>query len=118
MALAHPCGGLVMRTRSWTVGVLASLVLAAVAGCGGSSPSGSAATPGRGTIGIAMPTTKSARWIGDGANIKRQLELLGYGADLQYAEDDVDTQIKQLETMVGKHEKALVIGAIDGSKLK
>src|SRR6516225_6295538 len=40
------------------------------------------------TIGIAMPTKSSARWIDDGNNIVKVLRERGYGTDLQYAEDD------------------------------
>ena len=30
------------------------------------------------TVGVAMPTQSSERWINDGANMKAQLEALGY----------------------------------------
>lgn len=46
-----------------------------------------AATGGK-KVGVAMPTQSSERWINDGANMKAQLEALGYEVDLQYAEDD------------------------------
>ena len=46
-------------------------------------------TEAGGKIGVAMPTQSSERWINDGANMKAQLEALGYEVDLQYAEDDV-----------------------------
>ena len=39
------------------------------------------------TIGIAMPTKSSARWIDDGNNMVKQLQEAGYETDLQYAED-------------------------------
>ena len=41
------------------------------------------------TVGVAMPTQSSERWLNDGANIKEQLEAKGYKVELQYAEDDV-----------------------------
>ena len=41
------------------------------------------------TIGIAMPTKSSARWIDDGNNMVKQLQEAGYDTDLQYAEDDI-----------------------------
>ena len=41
------------------------------------------------TIGIAMPTKSSARWIDDGNNMVKVLKEHGYGTDLQYAEDDI-----------------------------
>ena len=41
--------------------------------------SGDAEQPGAGkTVGIAMPTQSSERWINDGANMKAQLEAAGY----------------------------------------
>jgi len=71
----------------------------------------------KGTIGIAMPTKSSARWIADGGNMVTALKEKGYGADLQYAEDDIPNQLSQVENMVTKGVKALVIAAIDGTTL-
>ena len=71
----------------------------------------------KGTIGIAMPTKSSARWIADGGNMVTALKEKGYGADLQYAEDDIPNQLAQVENMVTKGVKALVIAAIDGTTL-
>jgi len=68
-------------------------------------------------VGIAMPTQSSARWIADGANLKAQLEKAGYSVDLQYAEDNIDAQISQLENMITKGVSALVIASIDGESL-
>ena len=68
-------------------------------------------------IGVAMPTQSLQRWNQDGANMKAQLEDKGYEVDLQYANDDVNTQIQQLENMITKKCKVLVIAAIDGSAL-
>src|SRR5690242_21239444 len=71
----------------------------------------------KGTVGIAMPTKSSARWIDDGNNMVKALKEKGYGADLQYAEDDIPNQLSQVENMVTKGVKALVIAAIDGTTL-
>jgi putative multiple sugar transport system substrate-binding protein len=89
-----------------------ALALAAVA----AAPSGAIAQ-GKGTVGIAMPTKSSARWIADGDNMVKSLKEKGYGADLQYAEDDIPNQLSQVENMVTKGVKALVIAAIDGTTL-
>ncbi len=70
-----------------------------------------------GTVGVAMPTKSSERWISDGNNIKSQLEEAGYEVDLQYAEDDIPTQVSQVENMVTKGVDVLVIAAIDGTAL-
>src|SRR3977135_1975339 len=69
------------------------------------------------TVGIAMPTKSSARWIDDGNNMVKVLKERGYNTDLQYAEDDIPNQLAQVENMVTKGAKALVIAAIDGTTL-
>ena len=71
----------------------------------------------KGTIGIAMPTKSSARWIADGDNIVKVLQARGYKTDLQYADNDIPNQLAQIENMITKKEKALVIAAIDGTTL-
>ncbi|EPE98014.1 MULTISPECIES: multiple monosaccharide ABC transporter substrate-binding protein [Rhizobium] len=71
----------------------------------------------KGTVGIAMPTKSSARWIDDGNNIVKQLQDAGYSTDLQYADDDIPNQLSQIENMVTKGVKVLVIAAIDGTTL-
>ncbi len=70
-----------------------------------------------GLVGIAMPTKSSARWIADGDNLVKSLVALGYETDLQYAEDDIPTQLNQVENMITKGAKVLVIAAIDGTTL-
>jgi putative multiple sugar transport system substrate-binding protein len=72
---------------------------------------------GKATVGIAMPTKASARWIDDGNNIVKVLKERGYGTDLQYAEDDIPNQLSQVENMLTKGAKVLVIAAIDGTTL-
>lgn len=78
---------------------------------------GSAVAADKGFVGIAMPTKSSARWIDDGNNMVKQLEKAGYKADLQYAEDDIPTQVSQIENMMVKGVNVLVIAAIDGTTL-
>ncbi|NLG05000.1 MAG: sugar ABC transporter substrate-binding protein [Clostridia bacterium] len=69
------------------------------------------------TVGVAMPTQSSERWINDGADMKEQLEALGYAVDLQYAEDDVQAQVSQIENLIAKNVSCLVIAAVDSSAL-
>src|SRR5471030_2191110 len=78
---------------------------------------GSAQAQDKGTIGIAMPTKSSARWIADGDNIVKVLQAKGYKTDLQYADNDIPNQLAQIENMITKGVKVLVIAAIDGSTL-
>jgi putative multiple sugar transport system substrate-binding protein len=69
------------------------------------------------TVGIAMPTKSTQRWIQDGGNMKKILEERGYKVDLQYAEDNIDAQIAQIENMLTKGANCLVIASIDGESL-
>jgi putative multiple sugar transport system substrate-binding protein len=71
----------------------------------------------KGSVGIAMPTQSSERWISDGNELKKALEAKGYGVDLQYAEDDIPNQLAQIENMVTKGAKVLIIASIDGTTL-
>ena len=71
----------------------------------------------KGTIGISMPTKSSARWISDGDSMVKQFTEAGYGTDLQYAEDDIPNQLAQIENMITKGVKVLVVAAIDGTTL-
>lgn len=78
---------------------------------------GAAGGKGGKKVGVAMPTQSSERWINDGSNMKSQLEELGYEVDLQYAEDDVQAQVSQIENMIAAGADCLVIASIDSSAL-
>ena len=83
----------------------------------GTTLMGNTAHADKGYVGIAMPTKSSARWIDDGNNMVKQLQKAGYKTDLQYAEDDIPTQVSQIENMMVKGVNVLVIAAIDGTTL-
>ena len=95
------------------LGVVAAgaLLVATLTGCASST------TAEGGLIGVSMPTQSSTRWISDGNSIKDKLVADGFDVDLQYAEDDIPTQVTQLEGMLTKGAKALIIAAIDGTQL-
>ena len=97
-----------LKTTLSAVALAATMAATAVTGAFAQS---------KGTVGIAMPTKSSARWIDDGNNIVKILKERGYGTDLQYAEDDIPNQLSQVENMVTKGAKVLVIAAIDGTTL-
>ena len=94
-----------------------TIMAAALDGLGALALSGAAMAQSKGTVGIAMPTKSSARWIDDGNNMVKVLKERGYGTDLQYADDDIPNQLSQVENMVTKGSKVLVIAAIDGTTL-
>ncbi len=77
----------------------------------------SAQAQDKGTVGIAMPTKSSLRWISDGNELVKALEAKGYATDLQFAEDDIPNQLAQIENMVTKDAKVLIIASIDGTTL-
>ena len=105
------------------LGIAATTVAAALvlSGCASSSTPAETTDAGAavegGLIGVSMPTQSSTRWISDGESIKAELEGQGFEVDLQYAEDDIPTQVAQLEAMLTKGAKALIIAAIDGTQL-
>ncbi|SES90233.1 multiple monosaccharide ABC transporter substrate-binding protein [[Clostridium] polysaccharolyticum] len=68
-------------------------------------------------VGVAMPTKDLQRWNQDGANMKSELEAAGYEVDLQYASNDIATQVSQIETMISNGCNLLVIASIDGDSL-
>lgn len=134
-----------MKRRILSLILGTALSAAMLAGCGGSQTSATTAAPAAetkaeaattaataateaatqaakatgsgGKVGVAMPTQSSERWINDGANMKKQLEALGYEVDLQYAEDDVQMQVSQIENMIASGVNCLVIASIDSSAL-
>ena len=104
--------------RLLTLAIAGLFVVGACSSTGGGASAGTSAAAGAGgLVGIAMPTKSSARWIADGDNLVKSLTELGYTTDLQYAEDDIPTQVSQVENMITKGAKVLVIAAIDGTTL-
>ena len=97
------------------ISVLLSVALVAtlLVGCGGSTGSASGAKK----VGVSMPTKDLQRWNQDGANMEKELKAAGYEVDLQYASNDVQTQVSQVENMISSGCNVLVIAAIEGSSL-
>ncbi|HJS03798.1 MAG TPA: multiple monosaccharide ABC transporter substrate-binding protein [Variovorax sp.] len=100
--------------RNFLKSTLAIAALAIVGTAGFSLP---AQAQDKGPIAISMPTKSSARWIADGSNMVKYFKEKGYKTDLQYADDDIPNQLAQIENMVTKGSKVLVIAAIDGTTL-
>jgi putative multiple sugar transport system substrate-binding protein len=64
-----------------------------------------------------MPTRSEERWNKDGNAVKDGLEKLGYKVSLQFSDDQIPTQVNQIQDMIMKGVKVLVIASIDGSSL-
>lgn len=113
-----------MKNRKFLLSIAAVGVMSlALAGCAGDRTGGSTGgdaggdDAAGGIVGVAMPTQQSERWIADGANVQEQLEALGYEVDLQFANDDIPTQVSQIENMITSGAEALIIASIDGTTL-
>jgi putative multiple sugar transport system substrate-binding protein len=111
-----------MRTRRTALAATAAAASLALtlSACGQNSEGGSKEDKGSakgGTIGIAMPTKSSERWISDGNNVVKNLQAKGYKTKLVYGEDDPDTQVSQIENLITQGVKGLIIAAIDNKSL-
>lgn len=107
--------------RKIPAGLVAAGLVLSLAACGQSANGvGDGAAKGSakgGLVGIAMPTKSSERWINDGTNMVKEFQAKGYTTDLQYGDNVVENQVSQVENMITKGAKLLVIAAIDGSSL-
>jgi putative multiple sugar transport system substrate-binding protein len=123
----YEIGDVCMKRKILGVFVVASLMLTAV-GCGNSNgtttPSASnssGTTPGSNStvkkVGISMPTRSSERWIKDGENMQKEFKDKGYEVILQYAQNEIPTQVSNIENMITSGVNCLVIAAIDGEQL-
>jgi len=68
-------------------------------------------------VGVSMPTKDLQRWNQDGANMEKELKAAGFEVDLQYANNDVQTQVSQCENMIASGANVLVIAAVEGSSM-
>lgn len=71
----------------------------------------------KGTIGITLTSKTEARWVSDGNNMVQALKAMGYDVDIQYAQYDVPVQLSQVENLVAKKVRALIIASIDGTTM-
>ncbi|GAA4794856.1 multiple monosaccharide ABC transporter substrate-binding protein [Streptomyces ziwulingensis] len=112
-----------MRNRRAALAAVASAASLALTltACGQSGEGGSEEGKGEdskgATIGIAMPTKSSERWIADGNYVKKELEGKGYKTTLVYGEDDPDQQVSQIENLITQGVKALIVAAIDNKSM-
>lgn len=68
-------------------------------------------------VGVVMPTKDLQRWNQDGQNMEQQLKDAGYEVDIQYSNNDIATQVSQIENMISNGCQVLVIASIDGESL-
>ena len=63
-------------------------------------------------VGISLPTKDLRRWVNDGNLMKSDLEEDGYRVDLRFADNDINTQIVQIDEMIESGIKVLIVAAI------
>lgn len=81
------------------------------------TPAADAAAPTGNKVGVSMPTKDLQRWNQDGSNMQAELEAAGYEVDLQYASNQEETQVSQIENMINGGCSVLVIAAIEANSL-
>jgi len=109
-----------MRRAAFSAIATSAVLALSLSACGQNSEGGSSESSGSakgGTIGIAMPTKSSERWIADGKNVVANLEAQGYKTKLVYGEDEPDQQVSQIENLITQGVKALIVAAIDNKSL-
>ncbi|WP_175914215.1 multiple monosaccharide ABC transporter substrate-binding protein [Burkholderia metallica] len=94
--------------------IVKRIAIAAGIGIGLAAVSASSFAQDKGVIGISLPDKTESRWLTDGKSMVDALKAKGYSTDLQYANYDVPTQVNQVENMLAKGVKALIIAPIDG----
>ena len=114
-------------TKAMAVSAVAALALT---GCGradedttstgtssGGASGASEAFPKDALIGVSLPQKTSENWVLAENLFKDDLAKAGFKADVQFANGGVGEQQNQIQSMVTKGAKVIVIGAIDGGQL-
>jgi putative multiple sugar transport system substrate-binding protein len=113
--------GTTVKFKKLAVGAVALGMAFSLAACSGGRGSGSdtsSSTDNKGAlVGVLMPNKTSTRWIKDGDAVKAGLEKLGYKVQLDYANDNIPTQVQQVSNDITKGAKVLIIASIDGTAL-
>ncbi|WP_022881344.1 substrate-binding domain-containing protein [Gryllotalpicola ginsengisoli] len=113
--------------KKYMLGVAAVAAAAALAltGCstgrtdaGSDSGSGSSIPKGS-LIGVALPAKTSQNWVLAGDDFKKSIAKAGFKSIIQYADatSPVPSQQSEINSMITKGAKAIIIGAADGSQL-
>ena len=139
-------GGKVMKKKLVSTMLCAAVATSLLAGCGSATETGDAAVSAEAsaassivaavddatssatsaaatddasakTIGIAMPTQSLERWNRDGSYLDEQFKSRGYNTELKFSNNEIDTQVSDIENMIADNVDLLVVAAIDGESL-
>ncbi|MFC4241923.1 substrate-binding domain-containing protein [Gryllotalpicola reticulitermitis] len=113
--------------KKYIVGIaaVAAATALALSGCStgrttsGSGSSSSTSIPKGSLIGVALPAKTSQNWVLAGQDFQSSITKAGFKADIQYADNNtpVPSQQAEINSMITKGAKAIIIGAADGSQL-
>ncbi|MGJ6979561.1 substrate-binding domain-containing protein [Aestuariimicrobium soli] len=111
-----------MRNITKAAVALVAAAALALSGCGGREGSTDAGSAAAGfakdsLIGVALPQKTSENWVLAENLFKDGLAKEGYKSDVQFANGGVSEQQNQIQAMVTKGAKVIIVGAIDGSQL-
>jgi putative multiple sugar transport system substrate-binding protein len=90
------------------------VLMAAVVFAGGGQQG---AASGKPIVGISLPTKEQAFWPLLGAQYEKIFPEAGYKIILEYAEDVPERQIMQVENMITRGAKILMVTPVDGFSL-
>jgi putative multiple sugar transport system substrate-binding protein len=111
--------------KSLLIGIATAAIAAtALAGCsssrsGGDSGSSSDSIKKGDSVGVALPAKTSQNWVLAKQSFDDALTKAGFKADVQYAaaNNTVSDQQNQIDNMITKGDKVIIIAAQDGSQL-
>ncbi|WPL19869.1 Multiple sugar-binding periplasmic receptor ChvE precursor [Thiorhodovibrio winogradskyi] len=84
---------------------------------GADADSAASGFPADSLIGVALPQKTSENWVLAQQLFQHGLGAAGFRFDVQFANGGVPEQQNQIQTMVAKGAKVIIVGAIDGSQL-
>ena len=93
--------------KTWVVVLACILAVIVIAGCNKSTAGGKT------IVGLSMPTKEQPIWAAYGGRLDEAFQGAGYATILEFAEDVPERQIAQLENMITRGAKYLVIAAVD-----
>ena len=112
-----------MRTPLKAMLAISAATALALTGCGrqeatgGTTATGGGAAAGGVTVGVALPQKTSENWVLAENLFNDQLKAAGFTPNVQFANGGVSEQQNQIQAMVTKGAKVIIVGAIDGSQL-
>lgn len=118
-----------MKKKILSFLLMATMVLCMLTACGGSDDSGTGSGSGSGSgsggnkgdasetieVGIVLPTKDEPRWLQDQKQFETILGEAGFKYQVLYSQASTATEKKNVETLIEKKMKILIICAQDGA---